>query len=252
MAIASEQPSFAAGTIVSESLGLYRRFFARFFSLGLVVYLAANLPFALSTQSGSDTVRALWFVIGAVASLVGFFWLEAAFVAQVDDVRDGKIDTTLVEIFERTRDRLPYVAGAGLLIGLAIGGFAALAVLITGIVGVVWLGVVAAVAFGLFLATRWMLAAPIVVLESSGAVDALRRSNGLIRGRSWRAFSLIVVTSLIAGVASGIIRGVLGALLSGFLRVWLVSSIGSALTAPFIAVAWTLAYFSLRQELPAE
>lgn len=243
---------FTVGNVVGESLSLYRRFFLRFFLLALVVYLAVNVLTALAETTGSAQARAAWLIAGAIAAIVGFCWLQGAFIMQVEDVRDGRIDTDFAEVFERARPRLPHLVATGLLVGLAIGVEAFLLVLGGIAIGVGWLGVLVAVAIALALLTRWMAAAPVVVLERATPFAGLRRSNAMIKGHSWRAFWVLIASSLIAGFASGILRGILNSALHGFVRTWLASGLGSAVTAPFVAVAWILVYYHLRGDARPE
>jgi hypothetical protein len=91
-----------------------------------------------------------------------------------------------------------------------------------------------------------MLVAPVVVLERCGPIQALKRSNALVKGRSMRAFWIIVVCGVMTAVVNGVLRAILGSILHGFLRAWLPGAIASAIAAPFISVALTLAYFHLR------
>src|ERR1035437_2114400 len=57
--------------------------------------------------------------------------------------------------------------------------------------------------------TRWLFAAPIVILEQKGAVDALRRSWSLVRGSTLRVFGITLLVGLITGILGGIIVGIL-------------------------------------------
>ncbi|WP_169950506.1 glycerophosphoryl diester phosphodiesterase membrane domain-containing protein [Microbispora sp. H11081] len=57
----------------------------------------------------------------------------------------------------------------------------------------------------LFFYTRLSLAAPAVVLEGRGAVDAISRSWRLVKGDSWRVLGILLLTSLLAAVVSGVL-----------------------------------------------
>ena len=59
---------------------------------------------------------------------------------------------------------------------------------------------------------------------------------------------LLLVTLVLAAILSAIVNSVLSAAFPGstFLRAWVASSIANALTTPFVALCWTLAYFHLR------
>jgi len=64
-------------------------------------------------------------------------------------------------------------------------------------------------------------------------------------------FGLILVTFLMVGIASGVIRLVF-APLPGFLDTWLGSLVAHSLTVPFAAAALTTAYFRLTAHEPAD
>ena len=100
----------------------------------------------------------------------------------VQDVRDGKIDSTIGELYSRVGPRLPALISAGVLAAIAIG-----------------IGFILIVP-GLFLLTRWCLIVPAIVLEKKSAGDSFGRSNELVKGASWPVLGVIVITGLIAGI----------------------------------------------------
>jgi riboflavin transporter FmnP len=63
---------------------------------------------------------------------------------------------------------------------------------------------------------------------------------------------VIVVTGLGAAIISGIIQALLRAILPEFLGDWLGALAAHVVTAPFVAIAWTLMYFRLAQPVSAE
>jgi Membrane domain of glycerophosphoryl diester phosphodiesterase len=68
----------------------------------------------------------------------------------------------------------------------------------------------AAVVVAILVYTRWLFAAPIVMLERAGARAALRRSWHLVRGSTMRVFGITILVGIITGILSAIV----GALLS--------------------------------------
>jgi hypothetical protein len=227
------------GGVLSRSLDLYLRFFVRFVLTAALVYVVIDFARAAvaTLDTGSTGAFLFWLVVSLALSLVGFFWLTGALVEAVHDVRDGRIDTTIGELFERTRPKLPALIAAGVLAALGI------------LVGLVLL-----IVPGLFLLTRWSLVAPVVVLEGKGPGDALGRSWELVRGHSWRVFAVIVITGIATSVLSRIVQSVVAAILPEFSGLWLGGLVADSLVAPFTAVAWTTIYFELARpagEAPA-
>jgi hypothetical protein len=220
----------SVGDVLGEAWGLYTRFFSRFFVLAAIVYLVVNLLNALlGTAFGHGAgVASLLALITVVVSFVGTFWLQGALVYAVDDVRDGRIDTTVGEVFERVRPYLGTLLITGLVAGFGIA-----------------IGLVLLIVPGLILLTWWCLIAPVIVLEKKAMGEAFGRSRELVRGHGWSAFGVVIVTAILTGIASGIIQGIFS-FLGPFLRYWIGGTIAGAITGPFMAIALTVMYFRLR------
>jgi hypothetical protein len=224
------------GGILGESWRLYTKFFTRFFVVALIVFLIVNLFNALlgwvvGTGSGVALLVAL---ITTVVSLVGTFWLQGALVYAVEDVRDGRIDSSVGELFERVQPYLWTLIGAGLLAGLGIA-----------------LGFLLLIVPGLILLTWWCLITPVIVLEQKRVGESFGRSRELVRGHGWTVFGIVLVSVLAVAIASGVIQSIFY-FLGPFLRYWIGGAIASAIVDPFLAVALTLTYFELRDGPAAE
>lgn len=221
----------SAGGILGESWSLYTKFFRRFFVVAVIVYLIVNLLNAVvATLFGHGVgIALLLALITAVVSLVGTFWLQGALVFAVDDVRDGTIDTTIGQVFERVRPYLGALIVAGILAGLAVA-----------------IGLVLLIVPGLILLTWWCLIVPVIVLEGKQVGESFSRSRSLVRGHGWTVFGVVVITAILTGIASGIIQSIFS-FLGSFLRYWIGGAIASAAVGPFFAVALTLMYFKLRE-----
>jgi uncharacterized membrane protein YjfL (UPF0719 family) len=217
------------GDVLGEAWSLYKRFLGRFFLTALVVYAVLDLISAIADSASGDGVAAaiLWGVIGAVIGVVGYFWVQAALVELVRDVRDGRADRSVGETFLAVQPRLPAVIAAGVVAAVAIG-----------------IGLLLLVVPGLILLTIWSMLIPVIVIEGRSAGEAFGRSREVVRGNGWSVFGLIFVTFLLVAVASGVIR-LLFSPLPDFLDTWLGSLVAHSLTVPFAAAALTTAYFRL-------
>jgi len=167
-------------------------------------------------------------VLGFFVSVAGVFWLQGALVLAVDDVRDGRADLSVSETLDRVRPHLATLALAGLLAGIGIA-----------------FGFLLLIVPGLFLLTIWLLIVPAIMLEGCGVSASFGRSRELVRGYGWSVFGVIVLTVLIfLGV------GIVFAILEGaFDNRWLSFALNIVLqtvTAPFLALAWTITYYELR------
>ena len=66
-----------------------------------------------------------------------------------------------------------------------------------------------------------------------------------MRGYAWSVFGVIVLTILII-IGINIVLGILLLPFEDWLQSFLSNVVGGTLTAPFIAVTWTLLYYRLR------
>jgi hypothetical protein len=94
----------------------------------------------------------------------------------------------------------PWLVYLLIVIGLAAAKATAAAVLI-GIVGFLALLVVT-----IWIGVRLLLAIPVVVLEVTGPVAALRRSWLLVQGNWWRVFGIYLLTAIVVGIVAGLIE----------------------------------------------
>ena len=122
--------------------------------------------------------------------------------------------------------RLGSILLIGLLVGLSVG------------VGLIFL-----VIPGLFLAVKFAVSIPTLVVENKRGTKAMSRSWELTGGHFWH----VVGTFLVAFIIAGIVSAVLTAPFSGgwFLRA-IGSSIAQIVTAPFTAIVTILIYLDLR------
>ena len=153
--------------------------------------------------------------------------------------------------------------GIGITVALAL-AMAAAGAGDAGVVALVLLGVLTVLALTVWLSVRIALAGPALLLERVGVVTALRRSWRLVGGSWWRVFGIILITSIIAGVGTGVVgvpfsqvgsfvamsgdptdpaalRVLLGTVLSGVGEV-----VGGTVMTPFSAAVTSLLYIDRR------
>lgn len=223
------------GAVLTEAWQLYTRFFTRFVAVAAAVFVVIGLVNGLLGLAVGDGAFAIfiWSLFALAVSIVGYFWLQGALVEAVRDVRDGRVDVPVGELFARARPRLPALISAGILAGIGI-----------------FFGLVLLIVPGLYLLTRWSLIAPAIVLEGRSAGASFGRSSELVRGESWNVFGVILLTVVVAAIASGVlgtlIRAVLGPL-PDLLGDWIASIAVNSIVAPWVALAWTLMYFRLAE-----
>ncbi|HEY7003680.1 MAG TPA: hypothetical protein VH281_05320 [Gaiellaceae bacterium] len=219
-----------AGSVIGKAWDTYTAHWRHLIPIAFVVYVAISLI----------TVLLAWLlgwvgiVLGWLVGLAGLFWLQGALVLAIDDVRDGRADLSIGQTLERVQPRLGTLALAGLIAAVAVG-----------------VGLVLFIVPGLYLLTIWLLIVPAIMLENCGVGESFGRSRELVRGYGWSVFGVIALTFLILiGVDL-----VLSIVRSGFDSEWaglVFNIIAESLTAPFLALAWTITYFELRALKGAE
>jgi hypothetical protein len=218
--------------VIREAWEMYKSHWRHLLTISFVVYLAIALISLILALVLVNWVAAL---LATAISLVALFWVQGALVKAVEDIRDGRADLTLADTFQRVRPQLGSIIVSGILAGLAI-----------------VLGLILLIVPGLVLLTWWVLIIPVIVLEQRSAGESFGRSRELVRGHGWRVFGVIVLTILLL-VGFGIVLGIVLSPLEDWLRSFVSNVISGTLTAPFIALTWTILYYRLRgAKEPAE
>ena len=215
--------------VIGEAWRLYRAHLRHLLSISFVVYLGVALLSLVLTA----LITWVGAIIAAIVSIIALFWVQGALVEAVQDVMDGRADLSLGETFQRVRSRIPAIAVASILAGLGI------------VIGLILL-----VVPGLVLLTWWVLIIPVIVLEGKSAGEAFSRSRELVRGHGWSVFGVIVLTFLLL-VAFSIVLSLVLTPVADWLQSFISNIVSGTLTAPFIAVVWTLLYHRLRGTAPA-
>jgi hypothetical protein len=214
--------------ILGEAWREYGRHWKHLLPIALVVYILLSL-FTLLLVA---LLGWIGLIASAFVSLAGVYWLQGALVVAIEDLRDGRADLSIGETLSRVRPRMNTLGIVGILAALGI-----------------TIGLVLLIVPGLVLATWWLLVVPVVMLEGRSVTEAFGRSRELVRGNGWNVFKLIVLTFLIL-IATGIVIGILLAIvLAPFddrIETYVSDVLSNTLFAPFIALAFTLAYYRLR------
>jgi len=117
------------------------------------------------------------------------------------------------------------------------------------------LATVALVVPGVWLFVSYSVAVPAMLLERIGAINALRRSFRLVRGRWWPTAGVLLIGYLLIGILGALVTGVImvipslvaeGNTLVGALGAVVGGTVGTVLTTPYSAAVVTLLYFDLR------
>ena len=209
--------------VLQEAWDLYKAHMIRFMTIaaGIWVFVAVLQAILIETNSFAALI------LGMIVSMIGFFWLEAALIKAVLDVRDGNVDMSVGETFKAAAPFLLRITGAGLLVGLGVA-----------------VGLFLLIIPGLVLLTWWVLVPAVVVVENSAPVAALGRSKELVRGYGWEVFGIIVLTFVLQ-IVIGFLLGLVLAPLDDAVAALISNLVSGIAVGPFVVVTWTLLYFRM-------
>jgi hypothetical protein len=210
--------------VLGEAWALYKAHWRHLLTISFAVYATVAVVGALLTA----VLTWLGALIAALISIVALFWVQGLLVAAVEDIRDGRADLSLGETVKRVRPQLAAILVAGVLAGIGV-----------------FFGLLLLVVPGLILMTWWVLIIPVIVLERTSAGSSFGRSRELVRGFGWNVFGVIVLTILLL-LALSIALGVVLTPFADWLQNFVSNIVSGTLTAPFIALTWTLLYYRLR------
>ncbi len=217
-------PSVDSIAIIGGAFELYKRHFAHLFGIALAVFVPVALIVLVLAFAGVAGI-----VIGQIVIFVGVLLLQAGVVRAVEDLRDGRVDLSIGETLSSVGARLLPLLVAAILVGITVA-----------------IGLILFIIPGLILITFLMAVVPSIVLEDEGPLSAWSRSWSLVKGYAWPVFFVIVLTFLLLFVA-GFIVGLILSPISEPIARFISTLVTNTLLAPFAVVAWTMAYFRLRE-----
>ncbi|MGZ5316448.1 MAG: DUF7544 domain-containing protein [Solirubrobacterales bacterium] len=212
-----------AGRVIGESFETYREHAGPLLGGAVIVIGVAAIINALLGSTGS----LILVVIGSVIAFVAQFLYTGYVVKLVQDVRDGRRDSGVGELFSAAAPYIPTLILNGILAGIAIA-----------------IGFVLLIVPGLILITIWAVVSPSIVVENRGVIEAFGRSRELVRDNGWNVFGVIVIAFLIV-VGISIVAGIIGAAIGDDAGRVIVQAITSVLTAPIYALVASILFFDL-------
>jgi uncharacterized membrane protein YiaA len=221
------------GATLSESFALYRE------HAGVLMPLAFWLFLVVAVVDGlTEGDRSLFWVGELLSTVVGALY-EGFAVSLVRDLHAGRREFSVRDLVRSVLPVLGPLVGAAIIYGLGV-----------------FFGTILLVAPGLYLATIWAVAAPVIVIERRRVFDALGRSRHLVGDNGWRTLGLLVVTGiLILAVYLGF-RGLAIQLADGPIFLAVFNALASTVIAPFGGLTAAVLYFRLAaikgQPAPAE
>jgi len=169
--------------------------------------------------------------IGITLSLLGLALVQAATACALVEVDAGRATGPVHAYRMALPSTRPLLRG----LGLAVVVWIALNLTAVLVPVAVWLGV------------RWILLAQVVELEDRSAIEGLRRSSALVRGRWLRVASIVGVGAALAFAAGPLLGALLILLTHAPLALMnIVAGLVYAAAMPFVALATTYVYLDAR------
>ncbi|MGE5746377.1 MAG: hypothetical protein ACM33U_03870 [Solirubrobacterales bacterium] len=211
-----------AGRVIGEAFETYRSQAGPLLGGAAIVIGIAAVIYGILAVTGSLVLV----LLGALIAFAASFLYTGYVVKLVQDVRDGRRDNSVGELFSAAAPYIGTLILNGILAGIAI-----------------TIGFVLIIIPGLILLTIWAVIAPSIVVEDQGVISAFGRSRELVRGNGWSVFGAIVLAFLIV-LAVSLIAGLIGAALGDAGRV-ILQAIANVLTAPVAALVSSILFFDL-------
>jgi hypothetical protein len=210
------------GDVLKETFSIYGQNFGALIGGALIVFVLVGIASGLLQNAGGLILGTLALIIELVgrAIFVGFV------VKLVEDVRDGRRDHTVGDLFSSASDAIVPLILFGILFGIGVG-----------------IGFLLLIIPGFFLLTMWSVGAPAIVVEKEGVIGAFGRSWKLVWGDGWRVFAVLVVVFLIVLAVSVVLAAIANPIGAG--AVLVAATISAVITAPIYAIAVSVLFFDL-------
>lgn len=212
-----------SGRVISEAFENYRNYAGPLLAVALLVVGIAGVISGVLGASDSLLLALLGLIVYIAAGV-----LYTGYVVKlVQDVRDGRRDHSVAELFESAAPYIGTLILNGILAAIGIG-----------------IGLALLIVPGLILITIWAVVAPAIVVEGAGVIEAFGRSRDLVRGNGWPVFGAIVIAYLIVLGVSFVTAGVGDAIADDAGHV-ILGTIGDILAAPILALVASALFFDL-------
>lgn len=209
------------GPIFTDAWALYRLLWRRGVPVAAVVFAIIGVASYLAGRAGGAGPAFAILVLG----LIGPVFVQGILVQAVRNVHEGRPQESLRSLYDRAGAVFPSLVGGTLVYGVGVG-----------------LGIVLLIVPGLFLAARWSMFAPLIVLEGNRSGAARAKSSALVKGKTSSVLFTLVVMYVVVGVPSVGLQFAIG---TGTVAAAVVAFVYAALSAPFEAHVLTSIYYRL-------
>jgi len=131
-------------------------------------------------------------LLSLAALACGLILQAGLFYAAAKDLEEGR-RATLGELVSRGARRFLPLLGLYILVGLGV-----------------WIGAWFLLVPGIYLALRWCVAGPVLVVEGKGVFASMKRSAALTKGRRWALLLVGLIVFLVLAVLDAAFLGMMG------------------------------------------
>jgi glycerophosphoryl diester phosphodiesterase family protein len=175
--------------VLRQTFGMYRRHARVLVPVALVAVAVPAGVEPLATSRLNEMVASLLNTVVAT-SATAVFAGTAKEVAR--RVHEGEPPPSVADLVRAVRHVFFALAAVGVIEGIG------------------WtVGLLLLVVPGLYLMTRWAVAAAVVTVEHTSVRAAFRRSHELVTGSAWRVFALLVLILALSAVLGAVIEGMI-------------------------------------------
>lgn len=214
----------SVGEVISEAFSIYGQNLGALLCSAVVVFIVVGLLAGILEAAGG----LILILLAAAVRLAGQALYTGFVVKLVEDVRDGRRDHGVGDLFSAAAPFILPLIGFGILFGLGVG-----------------IGFLLLIVPGLILLTFWSVGAPAIVVEGIGPIDAFGRSWKLVRGNAWPVFGTLLVVLLITIVIWVVLAAIATPIGDGEAATWIAAIVSGTLTAPIFALTVTVLYYEL-------
>ena len=168
------------------------------------------------------------FWLSPIVSLTVATLYQGMVVRLVQDVQDGRRDSSVQDLMRSVLPVFWSLLGAGIVAAIGTAG-----------------GLILLVVPGLYLLAMWAVIAPVVVVERSEVFEGLGRSRQLVRGNGWPVLGAVLVGFVVGAAASLGLNHLAGAIFDGEIVHLVFRVIAQTLAAPISALIASILYFRL-------
>jgi hypothetical protein len=212
-----------AGKVIGEAFNTYGKYFGPLIGGAVILIGIAGLINGILRTTDSVILS----LVGSIITLVATVLYTGYVVKLVQDVRDGRLDQSMSELFSAAAPYIGTLILNGILYGIAV-----------------FFGFLALIVPGLILITIWAVVAPSIVVENQGVIDAFGRSRQLVRGNGWNVFFAILLAFLILA-ALYIVLAALGFGIGDDAGGVVGSVVANVIAAPITGLVSSILFFDL-------